>query len=84
MCLHATCAYLCTVCVDYILIQYEQIERKLMAYLKRVEDVLGQDWDKQAEGQKLKEEGEAFKRKLNTQDLFEEWKLKVLYMHVMK
>jgi len=55
-----------------------------MAYLKRVEDVLGQDWDKQAEGQKLKEEGEAFKRKLNTQDLFEEWKLKVLYMHVMK
>jgi len=48
-----------------------------MAYLKRVEDVLGQDWDKQAEGQKLKEEGEAFKRKLNTQELFEEWKLKV-------
>lgn len=48
-----------------------------MTYLKRVEDVLGPDWDKQAEGQKLKEEGEAFKKKLNTKDLFEEWKLKV-------
>ena len=39
--------------------------------------MLGPDWDKQAEGQKLKEEGEAFKKKLNTQDLFEDWKLKV-------
>ena len=48
-----------------------------MTYLKRVEDVLGPDWDKQTEGQKLKEEGEAFKKKLNTQELFEDWKLKV-------
>ena len=49
----------------------------MVTYLKRVEDVLGPDWDKQAEGQKLKEEGEAFKKKLNTQELFEDWKLKV-------
>ena len=56
---------------------FYQIERKLVTYLKRVEDVLGPDWDKQTEGQKLKEEGEAFKKKLNTQDLFEDWKLKV-------
>ena len=49
----------------------------MITYLKRVEDVLGPDWDKQAEGQKLKEEGEAFKKKLNTQDVFEDWKLKV-------
>ena len=49
----------------------------MVTYLKRVEDVLGPDWDKQAEGQKLKEEGEAFKKKLNTQDVFEDWKQKV-------
>ena len=50
-----------------------QIERQLNAYLQRVEDVLGKDWAHHLEGQKLKTDGESFKVKLNTSDLFEEW-----------
>ncbi|PAA89834.1 hypothetical protein BOX15_Mlig025375g2 [Macrostomum lignano] len=50
-----------------------QIERQLNAYLKRVEDVLGKGWEHHLEGQQLKNEGDSFKAKLNTTELFEQW-----------
>jgi dynein heavy chain 1 len=43
-----------------------QIEAQLMAYMKRVEDVLGPDWEKQPDGAKLKQESDGFRAKLNT------------------
>ncbi len=53
------------------------IERQLSTYLKRVEDVLGKDWGKHVDGQKLRQHGENFKQQLNTQTLFDEWLFKV-------
>jgi len=54
-----------------------QIDRQLQLYLQRVEAVLGKGWEVHVEGQKLKQDGEAFRQKLNTQQLFEDWKKKV-------
>ena len=54
-----------------------QIDRQLQLYLHRVEAVLGKGWEVHVEGQKLKQDGEAFRQKLNTQQLFEDWKKKV-------
>lgn len=54
-----------------------QIERQLSAYMRRVEDVLGKGWENHVEGQKLKGDGDSFRAKLNTQELFEEWGRKV-------
>ena len=54
-----------------------QIDRQLQTYLQRVEAVLGKGWEVHVEGQKLKQDGEAFRQKLNTQQLFEDWKKKV-------
>jgi hypothetical protein len=45
-----------------------QIERQLLTYMKRVEDVLGKGWELYAEGQKLQSESAAFRRKLDTSD----------------
>ena len=39
--------------------------------------MLGKGWENHVEGQKLKADGDAFRLKLNTQPLFEEWKKKV-------
>lgn len=50
-----------------------QIERQLEVYMKRVEDVLGKGWELYAEGQRLHNESETFKRKLSTRALFEGW-----------
>lgn len=50
-----------------------QIERKLSVYMKRVEDVLGKGWENHIEGQKLKNDAESFRMKLNTQSIFDEW-----------
>ncbi|XP_027203133.2 dynein heavy chain, cytoplasmic isoform X1 [Dermatophagoides pteronyssinus] len=50
-----------------------QIERKLSVYMKRVEDVLGKGWESHIEGQKLKNDAESFRMKLNTQSIFDEW-----------
>lgn len=41
-----------------------QIERQLLTYMKRVEDVLGKGWELYAEGQKLQSESGAFRKKL--------------------
>ncbi|KAI8505358.1 Cytoplasmic dynein 1 heavy chain 1, partial [Branchiostoma belcheri] len=54
-----------------------QIERQLSAYMRRVEDVLGKGWENHVEGQKLKADGDSFRAKLNTQELFDEWSRKV-------
>ncbi|KAI9448759.1 cytoplasmic dynein heavy chain 1 [Russula earlei] len=50
-----------------------QIERQLLTYMKRVEDVLGKGWELYAEGQKLQSESAAFRRKLDTRPVFEAW-----------
>ena len=54
-----------------------QIEHQLNAYMRRVEDVLGKGWEKHVEGQKLKADGDSFKLKLNTQELFDDWARKM-------
>lgn len=50
-----------------------QIERQLDGYMKRVEDVLGQDWTLHTEGQKLQTESIMFRQKLDTRPIFESW-----------
>jgi len=54
-----------------------QIERQLNAYMRRVEAVLGKGWESHVDGQKLKADGDSFRLKLNTQELFEDWSRKV-------
>ena len=54
-----------------------QIDRQLSAYMRRVEDVLGKGWENHVEGQRLKADGDSFRQKLNTQELFDEWSRKV-------
>ncbi|XP_065449670.1 cytoplasmic dynein 1 heavy chain 1-like isoform X1 [Chrysemys picta bellii] len=55
----------------------KQIDRQLTAYMKRVEDVLGKGWENHVEGQKLKQDGDSFRMKLNTQEIFDDWAKKV-------
>uniref|UniRef100_UPI00358E5199 cytoplasmic dynein 1 heavy chain 1-like n=1 Tax=Myxine glutinosa TaxID=7769 RepID=UPI00358E5199 len=55
----------------------KQIDRQLTAYMKRVEDVLGRGWENHVEGSKLKQDGDNFRNKLNTQEIFEDWSRKV-------
>ncbi|XP_001636057.2 cytoplasmic dynein 1 heavy chain 1 isoform X2 [Nematostella vectensis] len=54
-----------------------QIDRQLSAYMHRVEDVLGKGWENHVEGQRLKADGDNFRQKLNTQELFDDWSRKV-------
>ena len=52
--------------------------------MRRVEDVLGKGWENHVEGQRLKADGDSFRQKLNTQELFDDWSRKVgnSLMHV--
>ncbi|TDL28910.1 hypothetical protein BD410DRAFT_738739 [Rickenella mellea] len=50
-----------------------QIERQLLTYMKRVEDVLGKGWELYAEGQKLHSERDAFRKKLDTRPVYDAW-----------
>jgi hypothetical protein len=50
-----------------------QIERQLLMYMKRVEDVLGKGWELYAEGQKLQSESLAFRRKLEPRQIYDAW-----------
>lgn len=50
-----------------------QIDNQLTMYLKRVEDVLGKGWESHLEGQKLKADGDSFRAKLSTQEVFQDW-----------
>jgi len=45
--------------------------------MRRVEAVLGKGWEGHVDGQKLKADGDSFRLKLNTQELFEDWSRKV-------
>lgn len=54
-----------------------QIEHQLNALLSHVEVVLGKGWENHVEGQQLKNDGESFRLKLNTQELFEDWQRRV-------
>ncbi len=55
----------------------KQIDRQLTTYMRRVEDVLGRGWENHVEGQKLKADGDSFRMKLNTQEIFDDWARKV-------
>jgi hypothetical protein len=50
-----------------------QIEKQLNTDMKRVEDVLGKGWELYADGEKLKTESDAFRKKLNPQPIFDAW-----------
>lgn len=50
-----------------------QIERQLLTYMKRVEDVFGKGWELYAEGQKLQSESAAFRKKLDTRPVYDAW-----------
>lgn len=54
-----------------------QIDNQLTMYLKRVEDVLGKSWESHIDGQKLKADGERFRAKLSTTEVFQDWARKV-------
>lgn len=54
-----------------------QIDGQLQNYLQRVEDVLGKGWESHIDGQQLKQDGDSFRQKLNSQVLFDEWKKNV-------
>lgn len=54
-----------------------QIDNQLTMYLKRVEDVLGKGWESHIDGQKLKADGDSFRAKLSTAEVFQEWARKV-------
>uniref|UniRef100_A0A336KP21 Dynein heavy chain, cytoplasmic n=1 Tax=Culicoides sonorensis TaxID=179676 RepID=A0A336KP21_CULSO len=54
-----------------------QIDNQLTMYLKRVEDVLGKGWETHIDGQKLKADGDSFRAKLSTIEVFTEWARKV-------
>jgi dynein heavy chain 1, cytosolic len=55
----------------------KQIERQLNMYMGRVEAVLGKGWETHVDGQKFKADGDSFRLKLNTIELFEDWARKL-------
>lgn len=59
--------------VSSAIIWARQIERQLLTYMKRVEDVLGKGWESYAEGQKLQVESASFRAKLETKPLYDAW-----------
>lgn len=59
--------------VSSAIIWARQIERQLLTYMKRVEDVLGKGWESYAEGHKLQVESASFRAKLDTKPLYEAW-----------
>ena len=52
--------------------------------MRRVEDVLGKGWENHVEGQRLKADGDSFRQKLNTQELFDDWSRKVGSLNQVK
>lgn len=59
--------------VSGTVIWIRQIENQLNMYMQKVEDVLGKGWQMYAEGQKLHAESTAFRKKLNTEKIYEDW-----------
>ncbi|EGG11538.1 uncharacterized protein MELLADRAFT_46877 [Melampsora larici-populina 98AG31] len=50
-----------------------QIERQMLTYMGRVEDVLGVGWENYAEGSRLANDSSNFLKKLDTKPIFEQW-----------
>ncbi|EEP80390.1 dynein heavy chain [Uncinocarpus reesii 1704] len=59
--------------VSGAIIWARQIERQLDGYMRKVEDVLGEDWDLHSEGQKLQAESNMFRKKLDTRPVYMAW-----------
>ena len=59
--------------VSGAIIWARQIERQLDGYMKKVEDVLGRNWALHSEGQKLLNESNMFRTKLDTTPIFTSW-----------
>jgi dynein heavy chain 1 len=59
--------------VSSAIIWARQIERQLLTYMKRVEDVLGKGWESYAEGHKLQVESSSFRAKLDTKPVYDAW-----------
>lgn len=59
--------------VSGLMIWAKQLKNRLQLYMGRVEDVLGRGWEQHVEGRKLKEEGDAFLKKLNTNAIFDDF-----------
>lgn len=59
--------------VSSAIIWARQIERQLLTFMKRVEDVLGKGWESYAEGHKLQVESASFRAKLDTRPLYDAW-----------
>lgn len=59
-----------------------QIERQLDGYMRKVENVLGEDWHLHAEGEKLDNEAKMFRKKLDTRPVFESWLHDVQRRHI--
>eukprot|EP01156_Anaeramoeba_ignava_P005921 Anaeramoba_ignava/a347318_420.p1 GENE.a347318_420~~a347318_420.p1 ORF type:complete len:2859 (+),score=994.33 a347318_420:263-8839(+) len=55
------------------IIWVKQIRNQLETYMNRIEAVLGVGWENYSEGQKLKADGESFKKELNPQKIFDTW-----------
>ena len=68
--------------VSGAIIWARQIERQLDGYMRKVEDVLGEDWHLHSEGQKLQAEGNLFRKKLDTRPVFESWLHDVQRRHI--
>eukprot|EP00911_Craspedida_sp_UC1_P002250 UC1_evm1s1712 len=51
----------------------KQIDRQLSTYLRRVGDVLGKGWENHIEGRTLYEDGQSFRQKLDTNQLYANW-----------
>lgn len=65
-----------------LIIWTKQIERQLLVYMKRVGDILGEGWENHLEGQKLSQDAEKFRLKLDTQAIFDEWCRTVSQRHL--
>lgn len=68
--------------VSGAIIWARQIERQLDGYMRKVEDVLGEDWHLHSEGQKLQAESSLFRKKLDTRPVFESWLHDVHRRHI--
>lgn len=68
--------------VSGAIIWARQIERQLDGYMRKVENVLGEDWHLHAEGEKLQSESNLFRKKLDTRPVFESWLYDVQRRHI--
>ena len=69
--------------VSGAIIWVRQIEKQLDGYMKKVEDVLGEDWALHVEGQKLRNESSMFKEKLDARPIFDSWTRDVIRRNLM-